>query len=58
MDSLNINMLIDLAETITTDEQIGFAAEITMPVQDFIVEGTPYQLQLILTSVNIIKSPK
>ena len=55
MESLNIGKLIENGENITSDEQIGFAAEITFPVQNFVSDsGAKYQLQLVLTSVNII----
>lgn len=48
--SLNISKLIEVAEKITTDDQIGMAETITVPVQDFQFGGKSYQLQLVLTS--------
>lgn len=58
--ALNIGNLIEKAEAIVDDEQIGFAAEITFPVQDFEDDsGNKYQLQLVLTSIpqKIIEIP-
>jgi len=52
--SLNISTLIEVGEKITSDDQIGIAASITMPVQEIDYDGVVYQLQLVLTSVNII----
>ena len=45
---LDITNLIEKAEAITTDEQIGFAAAITYPVQEIEYDGKVYQLELIL----------
>jgi len=59
--ALNISNLIEKAESIVDDDQIGFAAEITFPVQDFEDDnGNKYQLQLVLTSIpeKIISIPK
>lgn len=47
---LDITNLIEKAEAITTDDQIGFAAEINYPVQEFEFEGKKYELQLILVA--------
>lgn len=52
--NLDISKLIEAGEDIVNDEQIGFAAEITIPVQDFEYDKIKYQLQLVLTSENII----
>jgi len=47
---LDITKLIEVAEAITTDDQIGFAAKITMPVQTLTDEdGTEYELEISLT---------
>ncbi len=55
--SLDITKLIKRAEEITTDEQLGFVAEITFPIQYLEYESltkegemVKYQLQLVLTS--------
>jgi len=47
---LNINKLIEVAESVVYDEQVGFAASITKPVQIINYEGVDYQLQIVLTS--------
>lgn len=49
---LQINKLIEVAEEIISDEQIGLAAEITKPVQNMKDEfGTIYQLQIKITCI-------
>lgn len=49
---LQINKLIEVAENIISDEQIGFASEITRPVQNMSdEEGTVYQLQIKITCI-------
>jgi len=55
--SLDITKLIEKAEKITTDEQLGFCSAITSTVQEFeckslVSEGetVKYKLQLVLTS--------
>lgn len=45
---VDIVNLIKVAEEITTDDQIGFAAEITYPVQELEIDGVKYELQLKL----------
>lgn len=49
---LDIKRLIEVAEDIAADEQIGFAAQIRKPVQILIDEdGNRYGLDLVLTAL-------
>lgn len=49
---LKINTLIEVAESVVYDEQIGFAAEISKPVQIMTdEEGNKYELKVVLTLI-------
>lgn len=49
---LEINKLIEVAEDVISDDQIGMAAEITKPVQNLKdEEGNIYQLQVKITCI-------
>lgn len=61
--NLNASKLIEVGEDIINDEQLGFVAQITVPIQEFECESlvrdgetVKYQLQLIITSENILLS--
>jgi hypothetical protein len=48
--ALNINKLIESAEQLTTDPQLGFAATIQSLIQEVTADdGTRYQLQVVIT---------
>ena len=49
---LKINKLIEVAESVVYDDQIGFAAEISTPVQIMTDEGgNKYELRVVLTAI-------
>ena len=49
---LNINKLIEVAESVVYDDQIGFAAQISKPVQIMKDDqGKEYELTVVLTMV-------
>lgn len=49
---MNINKLIEVAECVVNDPQIGFAAAISKPVEIININGNYYELRIVLKLTN------
>lgn len=49
MSELNVKRLIEQAENLINDDQLGFANAVSLPVQKIEIEGIEFELRVLLT---------